>query len=369
MWPQTRAPVDETLAAVVQWAEDGRAKAAFSPRPAEEQLQLLAEAGLLEIGDLASFPHRMFSTLLASEGVTESSPQADSVDDELAPFVAALLDDDVHAEGLVQLLTGRSIFVSARVLRLSPSRQRTDLSDSDLLRLAQAYSAWSQSGQELSVVRGESWTAWRRSTKREVRTAVTDAEFHAWRAEVAGDINLWPHLPLGERSPEFIALIALLGDFRRTLLALDPGGDPHVSASSEHVRSLLSRPLDFDRTVLEAVEERRSLHRSMFVAADLLGEVGIEQEDSGGPIVTVRVSNAGEGWVEVAMGGENPSVVRGPDPEGLRPYRAIELGVLLSGNQMANVYAQLVREVETALGARLGAQSWSKAELVPSWTW
>ena len=124
LWPRTEASASEALDHLAAWGADPHTRSRFRVNSAESLLDRLGASGLLEIGDRISFSHRLFATLLASEEAADVG--AVTVDDELAPFVAALLDDDSHVDLLVELLSGRSAFEIARFLRLSVPRSRAE---------------------------------------------------------------------------------------------------------------------------------------------------------------------------------------------------------------------------------------------------
>lgn len=367
LWPETNGTVENVLRLIHDWSTEAEDGATFQNRSGEELILGLAEAGLVEMGDLVSIPHRLFASILASESLA-SHPMGATVDDELAPFVAAILDDGGDAGRLVTILSTRSIFVSARMLRLSLQRTRDSEPNSDVTRFADAYAAWSVGAAQLDIIRGERWTAWRRSGQRSIHSSVTDADFDVWRAEATDDISLWADSPFLTRSPEFIAQTAVLSDFRQAFLAMKPDGDPYRGATDVEMQRMMREPDQFDQSVLSAIGARRALRHSMLDAVDLSPN-DLGRTEPGEPSATIRAMPDGHGWVEIAWGSDQPTVSRGDPPDGLRPAASIELRYLLSSDQEAHVYAEIVSEVERAIGCRLNSQSWSKPELVPAWTW
>ena len=151
MWPDTESNVEVALGNIAAWCSDPVTETKFAPRAAEEVLTGLEEAGLIEVGEMVSFPHRLLSTILAAEYAASSPESALEADEELLPFVAALTDDDAHVDLLGQLLAQSGVFAQARYLRLSPPHVRTIDIESDVHRLAATQRLWAVGSEDLDV--------------------------------------------------------------------------------------------------------------------------------------------------------------------------------------------------------------------------
>src|SRR5258708_26767607 len=236
LWPATVSSAAHVLEVLTSWRTSEVAATAFVSRPAEDVLGRLEQAALLEIGDEVAFPHRLIATILAAEHAVSSN--AERADPELAPFVAALADDDRHPDLLHRTIMGQSMFTLARYLRLSPSRERKADPQADVSRLTYAYRRWSAPQEELHLVMSSNWIAWRPASIATVRTCEDDG-YESWRSESGEAVQFLPTLPFGERSPEFIAAVYVLGRFRTRVLGLDPGGDPAATVTERDVQVLM----------------------------------------------------------------------------------------------------------------------------------
>jgi len=365
LWPATVSSAAHVLEVLTSWRTSEVAATAFVSRPAEDVLGRLEQAALLEIGDEVAFPHRLIATILAAEHAVSSN--AERADPELAPFVAALADDDRHPDLLHRTIMGHSIFTLARYLRLSPSRGRRADPQADVSRLADAYRRWSAPQEELDLVMSSNWIAWRPASIATVRTCEDDG-YEAWRSESDEAVQFWPTLPFGERSPEFIAAVYVLGRFRTRVLGLDPGGAPAATVTERDVQVLMR-----DEATLR-LDVVRTLHDIRDARLELLGELGLDTGErlappSGEPQVTIWTPPGQSPSVHVAWGGDRPRVVIGSSAPRDVPGVTTSLRHLLDGLARKVAFDDLERDIEEELGCRLSAQNWSRPELVPAWAW
>lgn len=366
-WPATTASADDVLEVVERWSRQSASGRKFTPRPAEDIIKRLGEAGLVEVGDEIVFPHRLLATILAAEDMV-SQPGSDGTtdDEELAPFVAALADDDDHVDLVHSVLGAHSVFVLARFLRLSPPRQRSAAIESDVQRAAVAVRRWTASSDELDVVHSDTWIAWRASDRFSLRTIAAD-EYVRWRSRADQPITFWPMSPFFDHTPEFVAAVYALNRFRDKVLAADPGGNSFAHLTDEEVAALAADDATLEAAVLEALQRQRQIRE------ELLDRLGLAEADAfrsraGEPQVSVWVE-AGRLMVQLVRDGEMPTVTRlDRAPEWIHGSRST-LAAMLTPDAEAAVYASVVRDVEAELGCRLGAQNWRRAELIPAWAW
>lgn len=366
-WPATMSSVPEMLDRLRRWRDESPGAATFISKPPEEVLSRLGEAALLEVGDEVSFPHRLLATILAAEqSVREPGAQLAS-DDELTPFVTALADDDAHVHRVHALLGAHSVFVLARYLRLSPPRARRNDLEVDVLRLAEAFRLWSSAGEKLDVVVGDVWIAWRPADNFRVDHRANDGYAH-WRFESDEPIEFWRIPPFRDHTPEFVAAISILSRFRNQVLALDPKGDPWRAMSANRLGEMMSSPAQLARKVVEVLESRRRAHLELLEALRMLEVTALRPPD-GEPQVTIWTPDKGEPLVHVSWGSNPASVELLPAAPAPSPGTTGLLAHLLGGEPHAVAYEALKRNIETELGCRLGAQTWSRPDLVPAWAW
>jgi hypothetical protein len=366
-WPAMASGVPETLERIRRWHEEPAAAAKFPPRPAADVLLRLGEAALLEVGDDAAFPHRLMATILAAEYAVEETGRALSADQELAPFVAALADDDAHADLLRRLLGAHDIFVLARYLRLSPPQHRTIDLDADVRRLAAANRLWSSTGGELDVVFGDTWIATRPADVFRVDRCENEG-FAEWRSKTDQPIELWSPLPFEEHSPEFIAAVQVLSRFRSQVLALDPGGDPTRKMSPNRVQALTSNRVELSTEVVEALRRQRQAHYELLDSLGMREAAGLRPPE-GEPRATIWTPQQAEPLVHIVWEGDRPSVDLVPSAPAPVQGSTGSLARLLGADPRAAAYEAMKRDIEAELGCRLGARTWSRPELVPAWAW
>jgi hypothetical protein len=366
LWPATETTAPWALERIRQWRAEAPSAATFEPRTPEDILHRLGDAALLEIGGDVAFPHRLISTILAAEYAVHDPATANSSDEELAPFVAALADDGRHLELIHQLLENHDIFVLARFLRLSPSQERIGDWDTDVERLATAYRLWSPSEEELDVAFDEGWIAWRTAHVPRIWHAALGS-FAQWSVESDEVIEFWPSSPFNNHTPEFVAAVYILARFRKRVLELYPRGEGGPTITSHEVRALLRDEVKLKTTLVEALRRRRGCYEDLVAELDL-ADVRDLEPPRGEPRVTVWKSQGNEPTVNVAWNGDSPEVyVVTAVPETRDGWTGL-LADLLRNDRM-DAYADLERRIEAALGCRLGAQSWSRPELVPAWVW
>ncbi len=369
LWPHTEAPVSQTLETLGRWGSDPVTVDRYESRSAENLLDRLANAGLVEVGEFVSFPHRLLATILAAQHSAREPSRASPVDDELAPFVAALLDDDDHVDALHELICLKDVFVLARYLRLSPARSRiTDL-ERDTERMSRAVERWTPTGDHLEVAHGEGWVAWRGSSSYVLHDAMSDKEFTSWRIASDAAVSLWPRSPFIERTPEFVAAVYVLSRYRMTFLALYPRGHfGQELTSSEMSQLITTKSGELQSRVLASVSARHDA-RVRLLGQSGLGAVRALQSEPGEPQIVIWTQRQKAAFVEVTWGASAPAVsIRKISPHE-HPSNAVSLQHLLGEDPEVAAFEGLQRDVEAELGCRLGAQSWGRPELVPAWAW
>lgn len=361
LWPATASTAGHVLELLKRW----RTSEEFAPRPAEDVLRRLGEAALLEVGDEVAFPHRLIATILAAEHIVAGNGKA--LDQELAPFVAALADDDGHLELLHQTLLDYPVFVLARYLRLSPPRRRNDEANADVRRLADAYRLWSSPHGELDVMMSSTWIAWRPASVASARVC-GDHEYGTWRSESEAPVQFWPSPPFTERSPEFIAAVYVLGRFRTRVLELDPGVDQAATVTEEDVRALLPDETTLTRTVAQTLRDRRDARLKLLAKLGLGNDKKL-QPQSGEPLVTITTPPGEAPLVRLEWRIDHPHGVISPSGVGDMLSMTTSVRHLLSGGADKVAFDDLERAIEEELGCRLSAQNWTRPELVPAWAW
>jgi hypothetical protein len=367
LWPATETTASWALERIRQWRAEVPSAATFEPRTPEDILQRLGDAALLEVGADIAFPHRLISTILAAEYAVSDPASANSSDEELAPFVAALADDGKHLELIQELLENHDIFVLARFLRLSPSQARLVDWDTDVTRLANAFRLWSPSVEELDVAFDDRWIAWRTAHASRVWHAGLGS-FDEWSAESDEVIEFWPSSPFKDHTPEFVAAVYILARFRKRVLELYPGGEGGPTVTPDELRALLRDEETLKIAVVEVLRRRRDFYRDLVAELDLENVRALEPPQ-GEPMVTIWKSKATEPTVNVVWNGRIPEVEVVTTAPGAREGWTGLLADLLRQDDRTDAYADLERRIEAALGCRLGAQSWSRPELVPAWVW
>jgi hypothetical protein len=367
MWPDTESNVEVALGNIAAWCSDPATQIKFAPRPAEEVLTGLEEAGLLEVGERVSFPHRLLSTILAAEYAATSPESARDADEELLPFVAALIDDDSHVDLLNTLLAQSGAFAQARYLRLSPPQIRTIDIESDVRRLAVAQRLWAVGARDLDVICGGSWIAWRSSKAFFLRRAESLDGYASWRNESYDPVVFWPSLPFATRTPEFVAALQVLNLFRAHVLSFDSGED-RANMSQPEINRLLHHRAELSELIIDSLRRRRGIR------TDLLTKLGLSdirgfRVTVGEPDATVWTSGQEDAWLEVSWIDGPPSVGYRAVTADWMPSNAQSLTNVLATPFDRAVYLELRRDIESALGCRLGAQSWGRPELVQAWAW
>lgn len=366
IWPAIGSGADDLLAALDEWSRESLSGSKFMRRPAEDIANRLAKAGILEIGDEIVFPHRLLATILAAEYAIGNTDRGGAADEELAPFIAALSDDDSHLGVLHSVLDAHSIFIIARYLRLAPARSRTAELEPDVLRFADAVRRWTLANDYLDVVHSERWIAWRSSDHFSFGHIKAE-EYDRWRAQSNHPITFWSASPFMEHTPEFVAALYALSLFREQALVANPGGNPYAQQSASRIGALLGDDDALTAAVLEAMQQQRDRREALLQRMGL-GEAAALRPRAGQSQVSIWVEN-GRAIVQVAHDGGAPTVTRlNEAPVLTRGFRT-SLAALLTPEPDAAVYAGVVRDIEAELGCRLGAQNWSRPELVPSWAW
>ncbi len=320
------------------------------------------------MGDFVEFAHRLFAAVVAAEHIVGQDPvPADEVPDELAPFVGALADDGGHALFLNTLLATHDIFALAAFLRLSPPRHRISDSDADFPPMCETFSMLSVTEQELDCLVGPPWVAWRSSTQRQILRSEAQ-DYEEWRRRSDRTIQLWPTDPLVERTPQFVATVMALAEFRERALSLNPGGDGHALFPPERVRALLRNETLARTTVIDAVKARRNLEMEFLTRLDL-NTADLAQPPAGEPCLAIWTPPGAESLVNISWGGVEPRVEFLDEPTSIREGQTMRLAQLLSGEDQAAAYDAIIRRITNALGARLTARSWSRPVLVPAMSW
>jgi len=369
MWPATTSTVPQALDRIRRWRDEPTTSAMFASRPAGDILHLLGEAALVEVGNEVAFLHRLIATLLAAEHAIIEPRDAQPTDEELAPFVAALADDEEHIPLLRELLSTHDVFVLARYLRLTPPRKRAVDLEADVRRLTDAHRLWSPAGDELDVVFSDGWVAWRSaSVPRATRSS--DQDYAQWRRSSNDSVTFWSKSPFTEHTPEFAAAVDVLGRFRFRALDLDPGGDRWHRMAADEIRRLMKNRTEFDATVIATLRNRQDVYQGYL---DQLGRIDPRSlaVPVGSPHVTIWAPLTQDPLVSVSWGSESPIVdfVTSTAADALTRGRTIALASLLSGQDQAAVFDDLKGDIEEALGCRLSAQTWRRPELVPAWAW
>jgi hypothetical protein len=367
LWPVTASTVPAVLDRLRRWRDQPSSAMNFEPRPPEDVLSRLGEAALLEVGDDVDFPHRLLATILAAEQAVQESDGALATDEELAPFVAALGDDDAHLNLLHGMLGAHTVFVLARFLRLSPPRRRRIDLDADVPRLAEAYRLWSSTGEGLDVVVGNPWIAWRPADTLRVDHCKSDA-YPDWRSQSNQPVEFWATPPFGAHTPEFVAAISVLGRFRGQVLALDPNVDPWRAMSANRLRALMCNQAQLTAAIVEALQSQRRAQIELLDSLGMLGVAALRPPD-GEPQVTIWTLERGDPLAHVSWGTNPASVELLPASPAPSPGTTGLLARLLSAEPRGVAYEKLKGEIEAELGCRLGAQTWSRPDLVPAWAW
>lgn len=369
-WPATSLTTDSALDHVRRWKSQPSAASTFVSQPASDILNRLGEAGLVEVAEDVAFPHRLIATALAAEAAVDSGAQDEPPDVELAPFVAAVADDDQHGDQLRDGLAAHDIFTVARYLRLSPPRQRAGDIVGDVGRLVDAYLAWSPVGEALDVIYSDSWIAWRPAGTGSVSARADADEFAVWRRISDATITSWSPLPFGNRTPEFVAAAYTLDRFRSLVVALDPVGSRWVGTAPADLRTLTRDRNELAARTLDALRSRREMRREMTESLGL-AHVPTMGPPPGEPCATVVLRRRDRPTVSCTWGHAVPAVdiVDGHANDRLQAGSWMLLSDLLDGDHRAAAYLDLKKAVENALGCRLQAQTWTTPELVPAWVW
>ena len=177
----------------------------------------------------------------------------------------------------------------------------------------------------------------------------------------------WPYLPFTMRTPEFVAALYVLNLFRAQVLSFD-SRDGTADPSQNELNRLLRHRAELSETIIDSLRCRRAIR------ADLLAKLGLSDVASvrvaaGQPDVTVWTSRRGDAWAEVSWTDGLPSVDYRDITTDWMPSNAQSLARVLATPPDQAVYLELKRDIESALGCRLGAQSWGRPELVQAWAW
>lgn len=370
-WPATSVPTDAALDHVRRWMAQPGTASRFVSQPASDVLHRLGEAGLVEVAEDVAFPHRLLATALAAEAAVESGHGDGHPDVELAPFVAAVADDDRHVDQVRNVLAAHDVFTVARYLRLSPPRQSTGHVVADVRRLVDAHLAWSPVGEALDVIYTDRWIAWRPAGTGAVITCADSDEFAAWRRASDATISSWSPLPFTNRTPEFVAAAYTLDRFRSLVVALDPGGSQWGGTAPADLHALARDRNELAERTLDALRKRRELRREMTESLGL-AHVADMRPPSGEPRATVFLRRRSEPIVSYAWGHAAPAVDvvdEHVDDRTQAGSSSMWLSNLLDGDDRAVAYNDLKKAIEGALGCRLQAQTWTTPELVPAWVW
>jgi hypothetical protein len=368
IWPKTEVSIAAAMDHIASWRSEEATLQRFMPRSAEEILHGMVDAGLIDVGEFVSFPHRLVATVLAAEYAVDRGSHPHAMDCELTPFVAAVADDDMHLPYLLELLSHESIFTAARYLRLSHSRPRSEDALDDVQRLVTALAAWSPFPITLDVLIGDPWIAWRPATSPSTTQLTASCTYDSWSMESDEPIQFWASSPFSTMTPEFVSAIYLLSAFRDKVMALDPGGEPHPSIGQPKLQRLLQKNDELTQRVTDSANRQRALRAKML---RVLGIDGVAElaTPSGELQATVWTSDNGQTWIETIWGGSTSSVSYQGITDDWRPSNAAWLQSFLAEDSEAAVYAALTRDIEAALGCRLGSQGWSRPELVQAWAW
>ena len=369
IWPSTEVSVASAIQTLTAWQQDRVAADRFSPRPTEELLGQLSASGLLEVGDVIGYPHRLFATLLAAESAVLEESTTVAADEELAPFVAALADDDSHQVFLRSIFSSAGIVAVARYLRLAPSLSRQQMCDSNSARLADAFQALSPRGERLDVLCTDNWVALRLARERSGTLASTD-DYEAWRGSSDEPVEMWAGSPFVTHSPEFVAAVYAITKFRSEILKLSEERDAPREMSEAKVRNLIRRVPDLEASVFDAAQRWKRARE------EYLERLGPRGEDFGLTVkgearVVVHVSAKPNPWVEIQWGSEEATVIIDTELDGplLASGQSMALSRFLAESVEAFVHGELESGIERALGCRLRSKAWSHPEAVPAWAW
>jgi hypothetical protein len=368
LWPTTEGDTRVAIDAIEAWAQDQATRRKFTERPADDVLARLGRAGLLEVGTTVAFPHRLLATILASEHVAANPELMVGVDQELAPFVAALVDDDKHRDQVLSLLSVHDVVTLARYVRLSRPIRRESTTATDGERLADAFKLLSKQS-SLAVLSGPGWVAWRPARERSARVATEDKEYLDWANESDIPISLWPAQPFCGRTPEFLAASEVLARFRLRALSLQPLGDRWMRMPENEVERLLLSRDELTPILISRLKIRRDIQNELVEQLRLPDGYAFGAP-LGEPRVRVWISRAGAAYANVEWGATTPTVeYYDVDPVYPREYSLEQLDVLLSADPAAAVYHDLVDHVQRQIGFRLDSQSWGQPELIAAWAW
>jgi len=368
LWPMTETTIATALDLVETWASDAQTASRFIRRPAEAEIEKLAEIGLIELGDVVGFPHRLFATILAAEHAVADIARSQSVDEELVPFVAALADDESHADLVTSVLGGQSIYILTRYLRLSTSLERMVAMDSDIQRLIKAVRLLSLNQVDLNIATGDQWIAWHASDKFSVRHFEKDDEFREWEQASSFPIMFWPHSPFIDRTPEYIAAVFALNQFKLHALSLYPDGNPSFEYSDTELQKAMRNRKSLTAKLLATAYSRRDIYRGFVEELGSSNQFDLSSLD-GEPKIDIRKNNLSEYWIEILWTDQPASVKYGELTDDWRPENAMYLREFLQDSPEANIYQTFERRVEGLLGCRLASQSWESLELVSAWSW
>src|SRR5581483_1418159 len=180
-------------------------------------------------------------------------------------------------------------------------------------------------------------------------------------------IYLWRGSPFGDRTPEFLAALCTLSQFRRRVLSSRPEPGSVREPTGVQLRTLLSDRTQLEARVLGALHSRREAREEMVKEMGLL-ETSALHAPGGEPHVVVW-TGPGDPWVYVSWGETSPRVSFGTAPGYPHAGHATTLARLLGDDVERAAFEDLERDIERELGCRLGSQSWGRPELVPAWAW
>ena len=225
--------------------------------------------------------------------------------------------------------------------------------------MALSFRLWSSGEMEIDILLGRPWIAWRTGDQYSI-SHFESIDYGSWEGNSNRPIQFWPTSPFELLTPEFVAGTYVLGEFRREVVGLDPGGNEHAAVSEKEIGRLLRDRTELEEVAIEVAKRQRSLRRRMLEKMGLLRAPQMALPE-GEPHIEIWMARY-RSWARVVMGPRSADCDLQRTDFGGWSSNAGWLSSFRAGASEAAVYGVVTRDIEVALGCRLGSQSWSRPE-------
>lgn len=359
-WPEPIVDPAVALDSIAAWRAGPRAVSRYSPLPADEIMERLGAAGIVQHSRSLAFAHPLFATFLAARHAAAfgglTAAMAD--DPEFSMFAAAMMPEDPDGEQ-VDLLVHHGPIGQARFLRLVEESDRA-FESSDPTRFGELVDRLSEGA--AACIATDDWTAWRSADHPERCAPDAIAE---WLTH--GEVSLLQGNAFERWTPLALAAMESLNRFKKQARDLEPRDINWLAElTARELEQLRRRPSsELDEMLLEAAMDWRTRWHALTAA---MGVSTLEELRLPGDEPEIDLV---EDWPDpgVRLQWGSRAEVRRVSADTDRRWGYESVSRFLGPGREARLYREVVRRTELVLGCTFGSQAWMRPERMAAWAW